>query len=287
MNCIHCAQRAIWLHPALCGTHYTKYFEQKVTDTITEHELLTKNQRVCVAVSGGKDSLTILHILHKNNHDVTGLLVDEGIAGYREHTITEAQRFCEENNIPLRIVSFKEFTGQALDDMLTNKDLRACTVCGTFRRHLLNKYAAGFDVVATGHNADDEAQAILMNILRAHATLIARAGPKTASGTNAFVQRIKPLYFCTEKEIMTYAIIQGFASDWNECPNAKTSYRARVRDVLNAYEQQHPGAKQRVLQHHLSLDFPQEHTLTSACMKCGAACTGDTCASCRMLVVIQ
>jgi uncharacterized protein (TIGR00269 family) len=265
-----------------------KYFEEKGEKTITEYALLNTKMKVCVAVSGGKDSLTILSLLKKFGYTVSGLLVDEGIADYREHTIVDAKAFCEKQSIPLDIVTFKELTGKDLDDMLVNKKLRACTVCGTFRRHLLNQHAHGFDVIATGHNADDEAQVVLMNILRAQTNLLNRSGPKTTS-TESFVQRIKPLYFCTEKEIMTYALIKGFAGDFTECPNAKTSYRARVRDLLNAYEAKHPGSKQKVLKKYLRLHdkLPREQTPIRTCTNCSGPTTGETCASCKMLVTIN
>lgn len=288
MNCTQCENQAIWLKPCLCKDHFTKQFEEKVEKTIKDYKLIPQDAKVCVAVSGGKDSLTILHILHLQGHDVTGLLVDEGIAGYREHTIVDAKAFCAERNISLEIVTFKELTGKELDDMLVDKTLRPCTVCGTFRRHLLNKHAHGFTVLATGHNADDEAQAILMNLLRAQTTLLNRSGPSTNT-TKGFTRRIKPLYFCTEKEIMTYALIKGFASEFTECPNAKVSYRARVRDLLNTYEQAHPGTKQHILQHYLQLHnrLPKEQTPFAECQTCGSPSTGDKCASCRMLITIK
>jgi len=286
MHCGTCAEKAVWLQPALCAKHFTNYFEEKVKCTIDEYELIPSKAVVTVAVSGGKDSLTILHILHKLGHSCNALLVDEGIADYREHTIIDAKRFCEARDIPLRIVTFEDLTGKKLDDMLReNPDARACTVCGTFRRHLLNAHADG-DVLATGHNADDEAQAVLMNILRAQTTMMTRPGPATNAG-GGFTRRIKPLYFCTEKEIMTYALLQGFAGDFTECPNARASYRARVRDVLNAYEAKHPGAKQRILAHHLRLQLPKDSTPLRQCSRCGEPSTGDVCASCKMLVTIK
>lgn len=289
MQCEKCDNRAILGDPLLCKDHFICYFEETIKTTIAEYDLIQQDSRVCVAASGGKDSLVTLYVLKKLGHDVHALAIDEGIGGYREHTLLDLQKFCTKYDIPLKIASFKELTGNTLDEILKRKKLHACTVCGTFRRYLLNKHAAGFDVLATGHNADDEAQAVLMNLLRAQTSILARPGPKTGSEKEGFIQRVKPLYFLTEKEIMTYAIIHNILLDFTECPNVTTSYRARVRDLLNEYAAKHPGTKKRVLEKFLRIRaaLPTSNNQIDSCRKCGEPATGDVCAACRMLVTIR
>jgi len=286
------------------------------------YKLFSKRDRVAVACSGGKDSTALLFVLKRLGYDVTALAVDEGIAGYRDRTLSDLKRFCEKNKIPLKIVSFRKEYGSELDVMLTRKELHPCTVCGTFRRQLLNKAARGFDVLATGHNADDESQAVLMNLCRANTALFTRIGPLTTSDTknsvalepvrgpsagdaakrrgsllgrsllrvqraealHGFVRKVKPLYFLTEKECLTYALLHGLATEWNECPYAPRAYRNDVRAALLAYERAHPGARERVLRHFLTVKdrLPSGATRAVPCASCGEPSTSGRCKACRL-----
>ncbi len=283
MKCEHCEKKAIWTKPALCQEHFVEQFEKKVKKTIQDHALIPNNKTILVAASGGKDSLTTLHLLNKFGYSVDALAIDEGIAGYRSDTLIELKEFCTKRNIPLKIVPFTSLVGKELDTIMKGKNTSACTTCGTLRRHLMNKYAKDYEVIATGHNADDEAQAILMNILRAQTQMLTRAGPKTGSH-QGLTQRIKPLYFCTEKEILTYALLEGFAGEWTECPYAHASYRAKVRDALNEYTLKHPQTKQNILKNYLSIRARVPvTTIPKFCAVCGSPSAGDQCAACRLI----
>ena len=248
MQCVSCSSVAIILQPARCREHFIEYFEAKVKSTIEHHHLIPNGARVAVAVSGGKDSLTVLQLLKKFGYDVTAVAIDEGIAGYREHTLDDACAMCEKNNIPLVIHSFVESTSKTLDTALREGAVHPCTVCGKERRKLLNTAAQGFDVLATGHNADDESQAVLMNIIKGNTELFSRIGPVSGERPQpGLTRRVKPLYFCTEKEIMVYAHLHGLVTRFVECPYASQSYRGLMRDALNSYAEKHPGVKTRLL----------------------------------------
>ena len=128
--------------------------------------------------------------------------------------------------------------------MLKILDVKPCTICGVFRRYLLNKKSKdlGFTRLATGHNLDDECQSIMMNQFKNNIQASARLGPRVGVKENkSFVQRIKPLYLCTEKEVTTYAFVNNLLEEFIECPNVAKSYRAQVRDMLNDFEQKFPG----------------------------------------------
>lgn len=285
MKCSQCENKAIFTDPTYCKDHFIEYFENTVHQTIKEYKLIKKGQKVCVAVSGGKDSLTLLYILSQE-YDVTGLAIDEGIKGYREHTLTNLKTFCQKHNVKLNIQSFKDETGYTLDNMLIKLNEKPCTVCGTFRRYLLNKYSQEFDVIATGHNLDDECQAIMMNILRNNTDILPRLGPKTGViEDKKLTQRIKPLYFLTEKEVMAYAILKGITNDFNECPNVANSFRADVRDALNIYEQTHKSTKKNIVKSYLSMkdrlmdNVDTTHKLLY-CMKCGEPSQNEVCSAC-------
>lgn len=279
MNC-SCGKKAVIRE--LCKEHFVEFFEQTVVDTIASHQLLKKDERVAVAASGGKDSMTVLFLLKKLGYNITALAVDEGVAGYRDKSLEDLQVFCDNNNIPLLVVSYKDEFGKDLDTILKEQDVRPCSICGVFRRYLLNKFGKQFDVLATGHNADDESQAILMNLTRANVSLFPRGGPKTTSNGKGFVKRVKPLYFLTEKEVMTYAFLHNLTRAFSECPYAPTAYRATVREVLNEYERKHPGAKRNVLNHYLKVRVRDDVSTTDSCPTCGEPSASGTCKACRL-----
>ena len=251
MKCKKCVKKAVFLNPDYCKNHFIEYFEKKVKHTIDRFDMLNRNDKVVVACSGGKDSISTLHLLNKLHGNVSALAIDEGISGYRPKTLMDLKLFCRENSIKLKIVSFKKEFKKTLDQMLKKQE-HPCTVCGTLRRNLLNKYAKGFDKLATGHNLDDESQAILMNLLKNQTFLLNSLGLVSRKNTN-FVPRVKPLYFCSEKEVATYALLKGFQISFTECPNIAVAYRAQVRDSLNDYEKNHPGTKRNIIESFLKL----------------------------------
>src|SRR3989344_6999588 len=102
MVCHKCPEKSVieLQHGDLCKNHFLSYFEEKVFKTITKYNLIERNDRLCVATSGGKDSLTVLYLtkkfLEKNNIPSEGLFalaVDEGIHHYREKTLMDLQKF--------------------------------------------------------------------------------------------------------------------------------------------------------------------------------------------------
>ncbi|HLC61791.1 MAG TPA: TIGR00269 family protein [Candidatus Nanoarchaeia archaeon] len=279
----------------LCKNHFNEYFENKVFKTIRQFDLLGKEENLGVAISGGKDSLTVLRLLNKLSKQnpkikITAIAIDEGIAGYRDKTLATAQKFCDENNIKLNIFSYKDEFGLTLDEMLKILDVKPCSICGVFRRYLLNKKSIELKLtkLATGHNLDDECQSIMMNQMKNNIGASARLGPKVGvSDDGKFSQRIKPLYLCMEKEVTTYAFINGLLDNFNECPNVAHSFRAQVRDMLNGMEQKFAGTKYSIVNSFLeTLPILKEKfkgEMAQACSKCGEPSANETCSACNYL----
>jgi len=260
MKCKKCKKNAIYTTPTYCKQHFFESIEKQVEGTIKKYSLIQKNDHIVVAVSGGKDSLTVLYILNKfkekYSYTITALAIDEGIANYRNTTLETLKSFCTKHSIALHIESYKTNFGSTLDTFLTttHKEQKPCTLCGALRRNLLNKNARLLKAtkLATGHNLDDEAQALLMNLFRSTPSLSARLGPITGVIEDThFIPRIKPLYFIPEKQITAYSFLQNFGINYVECPNATQAYRGVVGDVLNDYEQKKTGTKQNIILHFL------------------------------------
>ena len=276
-----------------CKTHFIEYFENTVKNTIKCFNLINKNDKVMVGVSGGKDSLATLFTLKKLGYDVTGLCIDEGIKGYRPNTIIDLENFCKKQDISFKIISFEKEFGLSLDKAVKKLNQNACHICGVFRRFLLNKYSKEYNVLATGHNLDDESQAIMMNLFKAQSELLARLGPISGVKTHAgFTRRIKPLYFLKEKEVKAYTILQGFEIGFHECPYTHTSFRSSVQEELNNYEITNPGTKLNIVNHFLSkkknieLLFANENH-ANICKNCGEVASKDNCRTCQIINEIK
>jgi len=277
----------------LCKAHFVEYFEAKVFKTITKFDLIDKEENLGVAVSGGKDSLTLLHILKKLSEQnpkikITAIAINEGIEGYRDKSLITAENFCNNNDIELKTYSYEKEFGMPLDNMLKVLDVKPCTICGIFRRYLLNKKSKElkFTKLATGHNLDDECQSIMMNQFKNNIYLSARLGPKTGIKENKnFIQRIKPLYLCTEKEVTTYAFVNKLLDEFVECPNVAKSYRAQVRDMLNDIEAKFSGTKYAIVNSFLQIlpDLKQKfkNGEVNCCNKCGEPASKDKCNACK------
>ncbi|MBU2638187.1 MAG: TIGR00269 family protein [Nanoarchaeota archaeon] len=280
----------------LCKNCFNLYFERKARKCIRQHELIGKKERIAVALSGGKDSSVLLTLLasitrQMKNVELFAILIDEGIKGYRPFTKKDAEKLCKKLKVKLYVYSFKKELGYSLDEMLKKLKKGPCTVCGTFRRYLLNKKARELkaDKIAFGHNADDEAQSIVMNLFRSNNDAAARLGVINGLKKDArFIRRIKPLYFLLEKEVTAYAFLNGISGKFVECPYAGAAYRGEVRIMLNDFENKHPGTKTGILSAFLeTLPLLKEKFMKEGdigfCRKCREPTSAEECMACRLL----
>jgi tRNA-5-methyluridine54 2-sulfurtransferase len=303
MKC-HCQSKAVieLQHAALCKSHFIRYFEEKVFKTINKHRLIDRDEKLCIATSGGKDSLTVLYLTkkylkkYKMDNELVALAVDEGIEGYRAKTLEDLKKFCEEQEVKLNIVSFEKGLGKSLDEAypIINKGTskKPCNVCGVWRRYLLNKYARdlGATKVVTGHNLDDEAQAIVMNMFKANTKLAGRLGPISGVQEHKlFTQRVKPLYFCNEKEVRLYTLLKGWQVEFTECPYAHSGYRHEIQSMLNDFEEKYSGTKQGIVNSFLALLplLKEEKGEIGKCKECGEAANKGVCNACKMKEMVN
>lgn len=295
-----CKSNAVMLRKfegtALCEKHFYESVEKRVRKTIRMNNLIEKNDRIAVALSGGKDSSLCLYLLKKiidkdRRVELFAILIDEGIEGYRAHGIKAAKKLCKQLNIQLHIYSFKDEFKHTLDNILKNKneDILACTYCGVFRRHLLNKYAKklGATKLATGHNLDDEIQSIMANYIRGDVLRAARLGAKAfVVKDKRFVPRIKPLRNNPEKENALYAVLKKLHADFSECPYAEQSFRWDIRNLINELEAKHAGTKFSILKSFDRL-LPElkkayKNSKIDSCSKCGGPTSGKICKVCTL-----
>lgn len=303
-TCTACKTNLAFFHrqysgETLCKKCFIKSVEAKVRATITRHHMLSYNDHLAVAVSGGKDSLTLLYILAKMRRyrpqtRLTAVTVDEGIKGYRDEALEIAVNTCNQLNVPHHIVSFKELYGYTLDELIqktrqNQSDLTPCSYCGVLRRRAINVGARQVDAnkVATGHTLDDEVQTSLMNILRGDLSRLAKEKPATSNVHPLLVPKIKPLCEVPERESALYAYVRDIAFQDTPCPYASEALRNDVRGMLNRMEEKHPGTKFTVSRTMKrlrgALDCIALNEGFRECSLCGEPSAMELCKVCEML----
>ena len=275
----------------LCGSHLISAIEQRVVETISSQRQIITGDCVAVALSGGKDSTALLLILHRllgsrNDIRLVAITVDEGISGYREATVSSAEDLVRRLGVEHMTVSFGELYGDSLDTLLKGRETEACSICGILRKKALVVGAerAGATKLATGHNLDDEAQSVLMNVLRGDLMRLVRNSGADSGGR--FIPRVKPLMYVQEKEIATYLLVQGIWRELPECPYAIHALRREVRLMLSETEYRHPGTMLRLIENKKTIETEfSGKTIgepVGTCRECGDPCSGETCQVCQL-----
>jgi uncharacterized protein (TIGR00269 family) len=297
IKCMKCNHEAIVFQKYsgmhLCKKHFVEDVERKIKLTIRKDYSIQKNDVIAVALSGGKDSAVTLYIMHKilgkrPDIEIVAISVDEGIEGYRQHSLKAAKNLTELLGIRHVIKSFKDVHGVTMDELAAkDREKGTCSYCGVLRKSILNKAALeiGATKLVTGHNLDDEAQTILLNHLRGDVERMVRLAPTAA--VEGLVLRAKPLRNIPEKEVALYALVNSLPVDFNECPYAGEALRGEVREMLNNFEAKHPGTKYSLLRGFDKLVRVLAKELPPAkiekCRICGDTCTENLCQTCKLL----
>jgi uncharacterized protein (TIGR00269 family) len=284
----------------LCKKCFSESIEQKVRATISKHKMFRFDDRIAVAVSGGKDSISLMHILTKleRNYPKASLVavtVDEGIKGYRDEALKIAAEHCRKLGVEHQVVSFKKLYGFTLDEAVKRirqkgeGGVTPCACCGVMRRNALNMAARKLeaDKLATAHTLDDETQTILLNIFQGDVMRIAREKPVTDEAHPKLVQKIKPFCEIPEKETALYAYVRGVKFQSKPCPYASEALRNDARIMLNRLEEKHPGIK-FVIFNSIEKIRPVLGSVAveeglRECRECGEPTTDEVCRTCQML----
>ncbi len=305
--CTQCGSKHVVIHrkyngQRLCSSCFRKSIEKQVLKTINKYNLITKGDKVLVALSGGKDSVAVLKILNilkeKNIIELEAVTIDEGIVGYRDEGIRIAKDVTSQLGIKHHIVSFEDKFNFTLDRIMEeeyklDKPQHACTYCGVFRRTVFNTTAREVNAtkLATGHNLDDESQSILMNYLEGNINNMVRIGYITDARDDKFTPKIKPLRRIPEKEVGLYVLESGFEVHFDGCPYAHDSFRLEIGDflrektlthptmmysILNGFEKIKPSIKKDYLEKH-------EGVPNGSCIRCGEPSTQKLCKACQFL----
>ncbi|MEW6084000.1 MAG: ATP-binding protein [Chloroflexota bacterium] len=284
---------------ALCKEHYLEWMPEQTERFIKKYEMFTRRERILVAVSGGKDSLGLWDILTRLGYQADGLYLGLGIDGgidYSRESQRLTEKFADQHGLKLHIVDIEKEYGQpipVLSEISHRGHGKPCAVCGLTKRHEMNRIARdlGYDVLATGHNLDDEAAVLFGNTLNWSAEFLLRQGPVLAA-TGGLARKVKPLCRFYEREMTAYCLARGIEYIYDECPFAEGSQSIYYKELLNKLETDRPGAKLtfylRFLEARkrgdLFLEKDSQQAYLHPCSKCGQPTSApDLCSFCRTM----
>jgi len=300
MNCDRCKNQAAYTRKysgeKLCSECFSNSILRKTAKTISKYNMIHNNELVAVAVSGGKDSLALLHIINQmamtHNFRIKAITIDEGIPGYRNEALEIVQDFCTKLNVEHKVFSYKELFDLTLDEALNlrgNEKTSSCSICGILRRRAIDHASRdiGADVIATGHNLDDTLQTFVINMLSGDTNKIGWMDPDTSSNS---LRKIKPFCEIYESEIVFYAFTNGIPFQSEPCPHMNEGIRTEIREFLNSLEGKHSGIKNNLYQSIIKVsqivkDTNYKHK--AICVKCGNECTGKICSVCNIVIKLK
>lgn len=278
---------------ALCKDCFFWAFETEIHNTIVTGQLFKPGDKVAIGASGGKDSTVLAYVMKTLNDrynygiELFLLSIDEGITGYRDDSLKTVEQNKVDYGLPLKILSYKDLYGWTMDEIVAAIGRKNnCTFCGVFRRQALDRGAAllGVNCIATGHNADDIAETVLMNILRGDIARLQRCTSVITTGADA-IMRCKPLKYAYEKEIVMYAYFKQLIYFSTECIFAPNAYRGHARTFLKDLEKVRPLAIMDIihsgetLQVKGTVKMPEKRN----CSRCGFVSSQEVCKACILL----
>lgn len=294
---------------AMCKACFCDDLEDEVHSLIVRERLIVRGDRIALAVSGGKDSTALAHVVKRLNDrhgygaELFLLSIDEGIVGYRDESIATVRRNAAQYGLPLKVVSFSELFSTTMDSVAQRTGGRnTCTFCGVFRRQAFDRGAIelGCTKVATGHNADDTAETVLMNLLRGDSPRLHRCRGAQSGGEGGCLPRIKPFIGLTEREIVFYAHFQKLDFFATECKYAVSAYRGHARNFLKRLETVSPSAVLDIVHSgdafHVSQATHSDDIEAAAgapqathraCPRCGYMTSQELCQACSLLETLR
>lgn len=304
MKCRKCNQKAVinMRHHklSLCKSHFLEWVGDQTERNIRKYKMFTRDDRILVAVSGGKDSLALWDVLNKLSYKTAGLYIHLGIPG-EDHYSTKSQilteKFASENQLLLHTVNAKQEFGKTIPEFSeSNKRAKSkpCSVCGLVKRHTMNEIATkyGYDVLVTGHNLDDEVSVLFNNVLAWQVDFLRRQAPFIPAKVG-LTPKAKPFCRFYERETAAYAFLSNIEYITDECPFSEGSTTLQNKELLNQLEHKRAGTKLAFYLKFLNAKkdlFPKyeiEHLKDELfpCAVCGQPTTAPgKCTFCRMVI---
>jgi tRNA(Ile)-lysidine synthase TilS/MesJ len=271
-------------HANFCPPCFIELFTNAVRKAMKKFAI-PSGAPLMVAVSGGKDSLALWDVLSSLGYTTKGLHIDLGISGFSQSSLAAVARFAEVRKLVWSGYSLKSIFGYDLTEVRKRSRRKPCAVCGMLKRQLLNRLAIqeGFNILALGHNLDDEAGRLLGNILRHRTQYLHKQAPFLPSSHPRLPARAKPLYRLDARDIAIYCGLRGVEPVESSCPLAHGATSHIFKEALELLEAKMPATKRDFLFTFLDRRAePDTLDVFGTCRKCGGASYGDLCAVCNL-----
>jgi len=248
IRCRYCEKNAVVRIPYaklnLCLDHFNKFIISKVRRTIERYKMINPKDKVLLAVSGGKDSITLTHIMHKISREIDFksivLHIDLGIGDYSRKSREIVENLCRNLGIDYIVFDLKNDLGLTLPEFIQRlRTHRICSLCGIIKRYIMNATALelNIDSVATAHHADDVFTYIIKDFILQDYEAMKKLVPINIGIPSIVAKKIKPMYEVYEYETAMYAIHNKLEFIDIECPYKKEkSLEDNVRKFIEDLE---------------------------------------------------
>lgn len=297
MKCHYCGEKAVvkiaYAKLNLCSNHFRQFMVSRVENTIKRYKMVKPGDRILLAVSGGKDSVALLHIMLTLSNSIgfklTVLHIDLGIGEYSRMSREVVEDLCKTLGVELAILDLRNDLGFTLPDLVSRlRTKRVCSLCGIIKRYVMNAVAIGLgvDSVATAHHGDDILTYIFKNfILQDHISL-RKLTPISKGIPGLAATKIRPMYEVYEELTALYTHHLGLRHIGIGCPYKDVNaMEITVRRFLEELENKSPGIKISMLRRFaktFSADTSVREEDVRGCSFCGLISQKDVCTFCKI-----
>jgi len=274
---------------ALCANDFVSFLENRVFKTIKKYRLIDDNDKLIIAVSGGKDSLSLWYILNKLGFNADGMYIDLGIEGYSALSLEKVKKMSDILKRPVYIFHLNNALGKDIEAISKKIKRTTCSACGMIKRYIMNRVCLdkNYNVIITGHNLDDETSALMGNLLYWKEEYLWKKGMVLNEEEGHLSKKIKPLFLCSEREMAAYAVLCGIDYIYDECPFSIGAKSLIYKEILNRIEDNSPGTKLQFLKGYLKFasqtKVEKNHKEMNYCINCGYPTRSDKCNFCRIM----
>lgn len=269
----------------LCKECFLNFFERRVQETIEKFRMFAKEERVGVAISGGKDSLALAKALKNLNYNISLFHINCQIKeeNFSEESEEIVKNFAEKENLELRILDFEREIKINVKVAAKISKKEICGLCGMIKRYLLNREAKDLDVIVTGHTLDDESASLLSSLIFWKEYLF-RQWP-ILKEKETLKKRAKPLTLISERETKLYCQILKLPYQKKPCPLRGGSY-VFFKSLIHQLEEKMPSSilnfYKGFLKRKKEMGFFKEPKNLFPCQKCGYLTSAKICNFCRL-----
>jgi len=290
LKCSNCGRDALikvkWRGKNYCENHFKNYFLGQIRKVIDKYGV---KGRIAIAVSGGKDSAAMLEALTKfKGMELAPFHLNLGIDGYSEMLEGVARDLTETLDLPLEVIDLKREYGRSLPELIRRRKGTPCSICGTVKRYLMNKYAYenGADYLATGHNLSDMVTFGLNNLINVQLEFLRGIKPVLPADPEIkLVSKFRPLYYLRDQETHLYVMINKIPFYQYKCPLSTGAPTLRLKSWIMDLEDYNPKALLNLIKSFSKIgdSIELKEGEIGRCELCGFATSTTYCRFCRLM----